>query len=73
MTDPIPPKVYHAYLIRVWCESGSRQWRGMVQRAGHSERKAFPDLLSVFAFIEGELAAILSQDETSSLIEPAGE
>ena len=45
------PMTYFAYLVRVWREEGTRQWRATVEDPHSSERRSFSDLGQLFAFL----------------------
>jgi hypothetical protein len=46
----IYPK-YRAYLLRLWQETPGARWRASVQETTGGERRAFPDLEALFAYL----------------------
>lgn len=45
---------YRAYLVRLWpaCSGGQTVWRASAEDAHSGERRAFPDLAHLFAFLQ---------------------
>lgn len=62
-------KSYMAYLLRLWRVEGDSAWRATLDDPGTGERRGFKDLLSLFAFLQGEtgLAAVPEQAEAEVL------
>jgi hypothetical protein len=58
-----PPR-YLAYMLRIWQASagGNLSWRATLESPHTGERQGFPDLKSLFAFLE-EKTSIASQTE----------
>jgi hypothetical protein len=45
---------YHSFLLRLWQESEQAPWRASLERVATGERYGFPDLVSLFAFLQVE-------------------
>jgi hypothetical protein len=43
---------YQAYLLRLWRESPQAPWRASLQSVNSGERCGFPDLQSMFAYLQ---------------------
>jgi hypothetical protein len=42
---------YQAYLLRLWQEGPQEPWRVLLQQVSNGERRVFPDLEALFAFL----------------------
>jgi len=55
---------YRAFLLRIWQESPRMPWRASLQCTRTGQRRGFPDLDSLFAFLQAELETTpLSADD----------
>jgi hypothetical protein len=45
--------MYHSYLLRLWRDSEHGAWRLSLESVATGERHGFPDLASLFAFLQG--------------------
>ena len=52
-TGGAPPR-YHSFLLRLWRESEHGAWRASLESATTGERHGFPNLASLFAFLQAE-------------------
>jgi hypothetical protein len=57
-TSDTPPS-YLSYLLRVWRESEQGAWRASLESVTTGERHGFPNLLSLFAFLQAECQAMV--------------
>ncbi len=59
------PREYLAYLLRLWKVSGagSPAWRASLEDPHTRARKGFPDLESLFAFLEEQTLGITTDKE----------
>jgi hypothetical protein len=47
-----PSSIYHSFLLRVWRESEQGAWRASLENVTTSERHSFPNLVSLYAFLD---------------------
>jgi hypothetical protein len=45
---------YHSYLVRIWRDGNGTPWRASLQDAATGERRGFPDLPSLFAYLQAQ-------------------
>jgi hypothetical protein len=74
------PSRYRSFLLRVWRESEHGAWRASLESVTTGERRGFPDLPSLYAFLQAECQEIATYRQedlvniripiTSSDIEP---
>ncbi len=67
---------YHAYLLRCWAErgqdgTGAVHWRCSLEDPHTGERRGFPSLAALLAFLDAELE--LGCDAPPGAAAPAGE
>jgi hypothetical protein len=46
------PSTYHSFLLRLWRENEQSAWRASLESTTTGERRGFPDLVSLFAFLQ---------------------
>lgn len=58
------PPTYHSFLLRLWRESEQGPWRISLESVTTGERRGFPNLTSLLAFLEASCqeAATLHRD-----------
>jgi hypothetical protein len=57
-----PPFRYAAYMVRLWQDGGSAQWRASAQSAQTGEIILFASLAELFVFLESQTAAHPNDD-----------
>ena len=60
--------MYHSYLLRLWREREYGAWRVSLESVATGERHGFPDLASLFAFLQG-----VCDEPAADRWEPSGE
>jgi hypothetical protein len=48
------PPIYHSFLLRLWRESEYGAWRASLENVITGERHGFPNLTSLFAFLQAK-------------------
>ncbi len=54
---------YHSYLLRLWRDGADLPWRASVQCTATGEKRAFADILTLFAFLVEQVAVDENADE----------
>ena len=65
------PVTYLAYLVRLWRDDETSPWRARVEEPHTGDRQAFPDLQSLFAFLEEETGT--GREAAAGNIRPGGD
>ena len=55
------PSMYLSFLLRLWRESEHGAWRASLEDVITGERHSFPNLASLFAFLEAECRRMATQ------------
>jgi hypothetical protein len=55
------PSMYLSFLLRLWRESEHGAWRVSLENVITGERRGFPNLASLFAFLEAECQRVATQ------------
>jgi hypothetical protein len=53
--------MYLSFLLRLWRESEHGAWRASLENVTTGERRGFPNLASLFAFLEAECQRVATQ------------
>lgn len=60
----IPARHYHAYLLRIWREDENTPWRIQLETPHTSETLGFASLENLYAFLKGQTAQELRDENT---------
>ncbi|MBN1660741.1 MAG: hypothetical protein JXA93_20260 [Anaerolineae bacterium] len=52
----------HAFVVRIWREAGSPNWRGSVQQVSSGQAASFDSLDKLLVFLEQQIAGLADQD-----------
>jgi len=64
MADPQNKKValhYNAFLVRIWSDNGSTDWRATVEHVGSGERETFATIEKFITFIQKKAGLLMHQ------------